>query len=201
MHYAICLGIVSLLMGCSPSPYVEDYFYVPRPVVKNMPATHPSEPPTVSAFATVVGIRTADKKQSIPESIEVRLRIDNNGSQAIEFNPRSMQLTSGSLFRFPAPILESAGAVTVSSGESALVAASFPFPEGKSYKNLDLQTLILRWELRIGSKRIWQVANFHRQYPRYYYDPYWYYGEPYWGFYPYPPGPYFRGTVIVHGRR
>ncbi|HWB53335.1 MAG TPA: hypothetical protein VG722_04055 [Tepidisphaeraceae bacterium] len=201
--YSICLGFMALLAGCTSSPYVEGYYFTPRPAVKDIPATHPSQPPEVSTYATAVGIRVAEKKMGMPQTMEIRLRIDNNGSQMVKLDPQSMQLTTSNLTRFPKPIIHSDQPIAIKSGDSALVTAWFPFPQGKSYEDFDLQTLILRWVLDIGGKRVSQTAHFHREYPRYIYygDPNWPYYDPYWDYYPYPPGAYFRGTVIIHRHR
>jgi hypothetical protein len=184
------------MVGCSSSPYEEGYLYLPRPAVAEVPAPQPNIPPPVSAFASIVGIRNADKNLGMPESVEVRLRVDNNGPLAIGFDPHSLQLSTGDLFPFPPALIQSPAPVTLGPGESAFVTANFPFPGGKSYEDFDLETLQLRWLLQIGPQRVQQVANFRQEYRRYYYYNY----DPYWGYYPYPPGPYFRGVVIIHHR-
>lgn len=192
IHFPVLFAISMLLAGCS-SAYLQDYFYAPHPVVKSVATTQASEPAPVSSYAAVIGIRTADKKLDIPESVEIRLRIDNNGTQMVRFNSDSMRLTTGALVRFPAPLIDSKD-VSVSPGETALITAEFPFPGGQSYKDFDLHTLILHWVLHVGKRQIVQTAQFHRQFPRVYY-----YGDPYWDYpYYYPPGPYFGGVVIVH---
>lgn len=197
LFYVICLPLLSFVIGCSTSPYVDGYFYLPRPVVADIPATQPYQPPPVAAFASVVGIRNEDKQQHLPEAVEVRLRVDNNGPQTVAFDPRSMDLSTGDLFRFPPPIIESTGPVTLVPGESALVTAYFPFPGGRSYDGFDLQSLQLRWSEQIGPQPVVQVANFRQEYQRYYYH----YDDPYWGIYPYPANVYVGGVFVIHRRR
>ena len=190
------LGGLLLLLAAGCAPYVEGYYYAPHPALALIPATQPSQPPTVAAFASVVGIRRQDDQLHLPLSIEVRLRIDNNGSQQLWFDPRSMQLTSGDLIRFGPPLIDAESQLVVDPGQSALITANFPFPGGKSYDDFDLSSLELRWGERVGPQNVGQVAEFRRAiyvYPSYYYGPYWDYGYPY-------PYPYFHGVVIIRRR-
>jgi len=193
---AIVLPLFSLMVGCSSSPYEDGYLYLPHPAVLDVPPTQPAQPPQVSSFVSVVGIRIADKKLGMPESVEVRLRLDDNGPQAVTFDPRSLQLSTGDLLPFPPPLIQSPAPATLTPGESALVTANFPFPGGKSYDDFNLETLQLQWILQVGSQRIPQTAGFRQEYRRYYYYSY----DPYWGVYPYPRGPFIGGVVVIHRR-
>ena len=199
---ALSLPIFSLFFlfigGCTYSPYVGGYFFVPRPAIANLPATQPSEPPPVSASASIIGVRWEDRKASLPESIEVRLRLDNNGPWTVTFDPRYMQLSTGDLVQFPQPITEPAAPVTLAPGQSTLATAFFPFPGGRSYGEFDLRTLQVRWNVYLGQQRVQQVADFHQSYRSDYYD-----DGPYYGAYPGPyvyPGPVFVGGVVIHHR-
>jgi hypothetical protein len=198
--FAIGLPLLCLMMGCSSSPYVDGYLFMPRPAMADVPGAQPTVPAQVSAIVSIVGIREADKKLGLPESIEVRLRMDNNGPETVTFDPRSMQLTTGVLVDFPPAIIRSSAPAMLRPGESAFATAYFPFPGGQSYDSFDLQSLQLRWTLLIGNRPVQQVANFQQVYRRYY----GYYGEPYggpyWGPYPYYPGPFVGGVIIVHRR-
>jgi hypothetical protein len=194
VSHAIGLLLVSFLAGCSS--YVDGYYYMPRPVIAELPATQPSQPPPVTAFASIVGIRRQDQKAALPESVEVRLRLDNNGPPTTTFDVRSLELTTGDLARFPPPLIQTSGPVVLMPGESALVTAYFPFPGGKSYNDFDLSSLQLRWAIMLGPQRIEQIANFRQEYPRYYY-----YYDPYWGPYPYyRSGVFVGGVVVIHRR-
>jgi len=195
VYLAICLPLIGWAVGCSSSPYVDGYLYQPRPVVADIPATQPNDPPPVRAYASVVGVRYEDQKANVPESVEVRLRLDNNGPEPISLNPTSLELTTGNLFRFGPPVVAPAP-VMLTPGESALVTAYFPFPDGKSYDDFDLDSLQLRWGLQIGPQPVEQIADFQREYQRVYY----YRDDPYWGPYPYRPGPYVGGVVVVRRR-
>jgi hypothetical protein len=193
LSYALCLPMLALVIGCSSSPYVDGYYFSPRPLVADIPATQPSQPPPVAAYATVVGIRNEDDKLHVPESVEVRLRIDNNGPDSVLFDPRSMELNTGDLFRFPPPQVASSP-VALMPGESGFVTAFFPFTPGHDYDNIDLGSLQLRWAVQIGQQRFEQIGNFQQVEQRVIYyrdDPY---ARPYYG-----PGPY-GGVVVVHRR-
>jgi hypothetical protein len=194
--FALCLPIVLLFLGgCTYSPYVDGYFFLPRPVVANLPATQPSQPPPVGATASVIGVRWQDRRASLPESIEVRLRIDNNGPWTVTFDPRYLQLSTGDLVQFPQPITEPGAPVTLGPGESTMTTAYFPFPGDRSYAEFDLRTLQLRWFVYLGQQRVQQVADFHQSYRSYYSDDGPYYGA-YGGPYFYP-GPVFVGGVVI----
>jgi len=69
--------------------------------------------------------------------------------------------------------------------QSAMLTAYFPFPDGKSYDDLDMQSLQLRWFLKIDGSRVGQVVYFHRVwYPN-----------------PSPPPPVVFGGGVVFIRR
>jgi hypothetical protein len=139
----------------------------------------------VAALASVIGVRKGDVRKGIPDSVEVRLRLDDNGSHRISFDPAPMVLTDGSLVTFPPPIVQPPDAVDMGPMQSAMLTAYFPFPRGKSYDDLDMQSLQLRWFLRIDSSKVGQVVYFHRVwYPN-----------------PSPPPPVVFGGGVVFIRR
>jgi hypothetical protein len=180
------------LPGCTE--YLGDYQYMPRPLLAEVPPTPPLTAPPLAVLASVMGVHRADSKQAIPESVEVRLRLDNHGPGLVTFNPQSLELTSGALVRFPPAVTSPAPPLSVPTGQSATIIAYFPFPPGQSYHHTDLESLQLRWLVQIAGQTIAQVANFRRVYPRYYYDPY---AGPY-APYPYAyPYPWYGSTVVV----
>jgi hypothetical protein len=197
MYYALSLPLVAWLVGCSSSPYVDGYSFAPRPVVAQIPSSQPSMPPPVAAYASIVGIRNEDKDAHLPESVEVRIRIDNNGPQTVTFDPKSLELNTGDLVRFPPPFVQSTAPAVLMPGESVLATANFPFPGNKSYDDFDLATLQLRWGLTLGPQNVEQIADFRQIYQRYYY----YEDDPYWGPYRYyGPRGYVGGVVVVRRR-
>lgn len=189
-----CVGVgmlLPLVMGCSQ--YLNDVSYVPRPAVADVPPTPPQQIPPVSAMASVIGVRYDDPRNQIPSSVEVRLRLDNNGPGSVVFSPTTMELSNGELQKFSEPIIHPPDPVSLVQGQSAYVTAYFPFPPGHSYYDTDYSSFQLRWRVQIAGKIVGQGAYFRREYPTYYdYGPYPYYG--------YPPYGFVGGVVIVHRR-
>jgi hypothetical protein len=182
--------VLMFLIGCSP--YLDDFQYVPRPAVANIPTTQPTDPPPLSAFASIIGVRVDDPQDQIPPSVEIALQLNNNGPQTATFNPRSFALSDGSLAPFMPPLLRPPTSVTLAPGQSTNYTAYFPFAPGRDSDNTDLSSLQLRWTVQLDSRSVSQTVMFRRSI-RYYY-----YSDPYWG-YPYPYyGPYYGGVVIVH---
>jgi hypothetical protein len=169
--------------GCSP--YVDGLYFSPSPAVVELTKPGAQGQPPLTLLASIVGVRREDSHKNLPESVQVALRIENNGPQSIGFDPHSLQLVTGKLFVFPPPILQPPQPFELAAGQTADVTAFFPFPAGIDYDTIDLNDLRLRWVVRIDNQTIPQSAEFHRVraiYPGYYYDP--------WG----PPPPYY-----VHG--
>jgi hypothetical protein len=178
--------------GCSP--YVDGLYFSPSPAVVELTKSGaPAQPGTQSpapltALATVVGVRREDSHENLPESIQIALRLENNGSQAVEFDPHTLQLMTGKLFVFPPPILRPAAPIQLAAGQTADFTAFFPFPSGVDYDSIDLNDLRLHWAIRIDNQVVSQSAEFQRVRTVYrgYYDPwgppppYYYYGR-YWG--------------------
>ena len=184
-----CLLLLGSLVGCSP--YLEDFGYSPHPAVAEVHSTTNSQSPAVVAMASVIGVHVADKKLDIPESVEVRLRLENNGQETATFDPRTLELTSAYLQPFPPPIVRAPSSITLNSMQSATLTAFFPLPPHPEAGGLD--SLTLRWILQIGNQPITQHVSFRRVYV-YYDDPYW---RPYYG---YPPYFWYGGVVVIHRR-
>jgi len=186
--------IVSLLLLSGCSAYVGDYDYVPHPALAEIPPNPPDKSPPVSAFATVIGIHRADRDEDVPLSVEVRLRLENNGPHTITFDPQSMQLSTGDLLDFDPPIVRPVHIVTLAPSDAAAFDAFFPFPPRHSCDDTGLRSLQLRWREQIDGNPVGQAVSFRRIYPYHYY-----YGDPYWG--PYWGPPWFYGGVVIAGHR
>jgi hypothetical protein len=195
MARILCFVTVALigpaLPGCAQ--YIGDYQFAPRPMLAQVPATQPGQTPPLTALASVLGVRRTDQEQGIPESVHVRLRLENDGPGPVNFNPLTLGLTNGVLYRFPTPLTAPAQPVSLGPGQAAVFDAYFPFLAGQSYRNTDLESLQLRWQVQIAGQVVGQVVSFARVHGRYY-DPYW---DGYAG-YPYP---YYGGSVVVIHRR
>jgi hypothetical protein len=192
---AVCCLSLLLIVGCASPTFVGGYYYLPHPGLADVPATQPSQPPAVSALATVVGIRYPDDQTHLPWSAEVRLRLENNGPETVTFDLRSLELTTGDLTRFLPAIVDNppAGPLNIGPGQTAMVIADFPFPEGRPYDQYDVSSLHLRWSVQVGGRSAQQIVDFRLEdYPRYYY-------RPYYDDYPYPY-PVFGGAFFFHRR-
>jgi len=196
---ASLLGLM-LVTGCSP--YINDIYYTPHPAVAEVQVatTQPAQvaTPPVTTYATIVGVRREDRDQHIPLSVEVRLRLENHGSQAVSFDPHTLDLTNGELVVFPPPIVRPPQAFSILPGQPAIVQANFPLPPGFSYDGAGMATLQLHWDVQIDGHVVQQMAKFHRAHRYYYYDPYWDY-PPYGYGYPYDGYPFIGvgGTFII----
>jgi hypothetical protein len=180
------LFCLMVLNGCSA--YVGDFAYVPHPALAEIPPAPPDKSPPVSAFATVIGIHRADRDLDIPLSVEVRFRLENNGTHTIVFDPQSLQLSTGDLVGFDPPIVTPAHMITLAPSDTAVFDAFFPFPPHRSYDNTDLRSLELRWREQIDGSPVSQSIAFRRTYPYHYF-----YSDPYWG------DPWFGGGVVIIG--
>jgi len=180
--------------GCSD--YLSDYYYLPRPALAEVPATQPNQPPAVSTLASVIGIHKADAKPAIPQSVQIRIRLENTGTGLLHFDPVSLQLTTGDLFEFDHPLLPEALPNVLQPGQPIAFDVFFPFPPGHDANNVRLDSLQLQWMVQAGDRHIREVINFHRQMEYYYYyQPAW---DPYadypYGYY--PRYRYYGGGVI-----
>lgn len=188
------LFLLAFVVGCSP--YMDDFRYVPRPALAEIPATPPQTAPPLSVYASVIGVRYDSPDEQLPACVEVRLQLNNNGPQTVTFDPRTMTLSDGSLSAFSPPILQPSGLVTLAPNQATSYGAFFPFPPGRNSDNTDLNSLQLRWTVQLDGRSMSQTVLFNRSVRYYYYSdpyPYPYYPYPYWG-------PVYGGVVIVRHR-
>ena len=169
---AIYLGIVPLALlsagGCSQPAYAPGYAYYPQPAVVQVFQRSPVQQTPVTALVSVLGVRNPDPERHIPYSIAVRMRLENNGSVPVSFDPHSLELVTGMLRPFGPPITRPAYPIELAPGQRQEVTASFPFPRNTSARDMGIQNLRLRWQLRIGQYPVEQTALFERAA----YDPY-----------------------------
>lgn len=184
----ITLLALTTLTGCSP--YYDDYRYSPHPAVAEIHPTSNPRATVATAMASVIGIRRADPDKGIPQSVEVRLRLENTGPDPVEFDPHTLQLTNGQLVTFPPPVVHAPYTIVLEPQQSTTLTAFFPMPQPWP----DVDSLILRWLVRIKGQPVTQTLRFRRVYTAYYYDPYW---APYRG---YPPFFWYGGVVVIHRR-
>jgi len=182
------LVLFTVAAGCSQ--YLGDFRYSPQQALAEIPSTQPQQPPVVSVLAMVIGVHCENQNEGIPTSVEVRLRVQNNGPAPVVFQSPSLELTNG-VDIFPPPVVRPAQPIMLGPSDFAVVSAYFPIPPGRSWNTTDLTWLQLRWREDIAGETVGQVVDFHRVYNVYY-------TTPYWG-YPYYYG-YYGGVVVVHPR-
>ncbi len=122
---AFCLmGVI----GCSQ--YVDGYEYTPRPALAQIPATQPNQGPPVTANVYVAGVRYEDQDNQIPPSIEIRMSVDNTGSDPVWLNPQDLNLTNAQMLQFMPAIVRPPTTINIGPMQSAYITAYFPFPPG-----------------------------------------------------------------------
>jgi hypothetical protein len=163
-------AVVSLMVGCAQPIYIPDYTFVPQPaVIDVMRRDIKAGGQPLTVLATIYGVRYADESRRLPQTVEVRLRFENNGTAPIHFDPNSLDLVTGSLRGFEHPDVVPPRVLDIAPGERAAMTAYFPFPPGGG--PLDLQNLRLRWQVKIGEENVPQTALFHRLERGAYYEP------------------------------
>lgn len=172
---AVSVGVSVLLVG-GCSTYDGTFLFQPTPAVALV--TSPGQNPVASArlLASVVGVRRADTRAGMPESIELRVRVENTGATPVSFDPTSMVLLTGTLEQLPAPfIVDGDGAsvvaptVVLPPGAWTLTTACFPLPD--SARSLDLIHLDLQWSLDLDGAVVTGRAPFTRRVINYYFGP------------------------------
>jgi hypothetical protein len=186
----LLLGLMVLAGGCSA--YIGDYEYVPRPAIAQVPTTEPQAPPAATAWATVEGVRRADRDAGIPFSVEVHFQLQNTAPEVMNFDPRTLVLSDGSMINFLPPAGVPVQVMSIAPGQSVTLVVYFPFLPGSDLDNMKMSPLTLRWAEQIGGQVFPQSVYFTRIFPYYY--------SPYWGPAPYPPVFITGSFVYVHRR-
>jgi hypothetical protein len=163
-----CWGVLVLAAitgGCGLQAYESGVYYEPQPALVEVVHHAASQPQLVplTVLASVRGIRRADPKAGIPESVEVRLRLENHGPSHVEFDPGSLELTTGALRNFPAPRVQPPTPVGLSPGQTQTITGDFPLPGGLDQRSAELDHLRLRWRVTINGQPVPQTALFVRE--------------------------------------
>ena len=161
----IVLALAAIAGGCKSQPYEPGVYYEPQPAlveVVHRAAGQPQEAP-VTVLASVRGIRRADQKAGILTSAEIRLRLENHGPSHVEFDPGSLELTTGALRNFPPPRVQPPAPVDLSPAQSQKITVDFPLPAGLDERSPELDHLRLRWRVTINGQSVPQTALFARE--------------------------------------
>lgn len=172
---AVMLVWCSGLSACST--YHAGYYYEPRPamITLDRDLERPNEQARV--LATVIGVRRADDEAVLPESIEVRMRIDNATSTTLSYDLSAFTLVAADMTEFSNPILRPPATWTVAPQDSVVFDAYFEFPDDRTRRDVDLSGLTLRWSGRFdqdlveGSvpfQRLREYYPYHRYHGHYY---------------------------------
>jgi hypothetical protein len=113
----------------------------------------------IRTLVSVIGIRRDDPKSELPASVEVRLRVENDGTSPVGFNPTALSLVSADLQAFPEPIVLPAHGLEVEPGGHAVINAYFPLTDA----DLDLSALNVRWSLFLEGRRVSARSDFTRR--------------------------------------
>ena len=193
MRFALVPFALFLLILSGCSPYLSDYYYVPRPALVRVPATQPADPPAATLLAAVIGIRRGDSGKNLPEMIEVRLRLEA-GRDPLTLDPRGLDLVSGALLAFPNAQCAPAVPFTLAPNTQGELLALFPLPANTPADSLDLSTLRLRAPLAIAGRPILADITFQKLVPVYLAP----YADPWYG--PYYDPYFFGGAYHRHWR-
>lgn len=162
---AAMLASFVALPGCGSGTYEPAAYYEPQPALVEVVyrAAGQAQQVPLTVLASVRGIRRADSKAGTPPSVEVRLRLENHGPSSVEFDPGSLELTSGSLRDFSPPRADPPAPTDLSPAQSRTITAAFPFPPGLDDRSAELDHLRLRWRVTINGQSVPQTALFVRE--------------------------------------
>lgn len=156
--------IIGLLgsAGCRPSVYVRGYAFYPQPAAVEVLSRGGEQPSPLTVLISVLGVHKQDVRKNIPYSVVLRLRFENTGSIPVVFDPRTLDLVTGTLQPFEPALPQPDLPVTIPPGRRITVSAKFPFPSGRTPSDMDLSHLRLRWEVTIDKYPVVQTAAFDR---------------------------------------
>jgi hypothetical protein len=157
---ALGLGLALLLGGCQTSS-TRAFTFLPRP--QSVLVAGPPEVGTIGrAVIVVIGSLKADASTGMPESMHVRLVLENRAQRAIAFVPGQFRLRGSDLIPFGEPRLVPPEPPEVLPGAETTVDVYFPVPEGRRLSNLDLSGLDLRFSVAHESSVTDVTASFER---------------------------------------
>ena len=160
----LTIVLCGALGGCGGGRYEAGMHYEPQPAlveVLHRTGTAPQQVP-LTVLASVKGVRPVDANTGTPPAVELRLRFENHGPSHVEFEPDSLELTTGALRDFPRPRVRPPAPVALSPGQSQTVTVLFPLPAGLDARSAELDHLRLRWRVVVNGQSVPQTALFVR---------------------------------------
>ena len=160
----VTILLCGALGGCAGGGYEAGTQYEPQPAlveVLHRTGAAPQQVP-LTVLASVKGVRQGDARTGTPRAVELRLRFENHGPSHVEFDPGSLELTTGVLRDFPPPRATPPAPIELSPGQSQTVTALFPLPVGLDARSPELDHLRLRWRVNVNGQSVPQTVLFVR---------------------------------------
>ena len=151
--------LVALLCGACASTW-HPYRFLPAPLEVQVGV---EGDPSMQArtLLTIRGIRRASEGRGA--SVEVRLRLENLGSEPAVLDLADLGLVAADLESFGTPVVSPSHAEPVAQGDHSLHDLSFPLPDGREVGDLDLSGINLRWSVVFADVRVTMGATFERR--------------------------------------
>jgi hypothetical protein len=146
-----------------------------------------------TSVTALVSVGPVPAGRGMPETIEMRLRLDNHGERPVALEAEGLELVAADLTSLGRPELIPAGRVEVAPGGAATVGAAFAVPPELKPNPDALRALNLRFELEVEGRSYASSVTFdrvERERSRVY-GPYEY------GYWPYP-GFVTPPIIVVH---
>jgi len=145
------------LAACTTSPWYPVQF-APAPVEVAVTAnTMPGS--QARLLASVLGVERAH--EAAPDRVQVRVRLENMGTVAVDVPHDALALLSADLVSFGKPQVVPA-TLHVEPGKDGTVDASFPLPAGRTVDTIDWSGLNLRITVDFAGARVTTGTSFSR---------------------------------------
>jgi len=151
----------ALFVGCR-STYYDARFGPPTNEVRVATANDQGQARTL---ISVRGVRRAADGE--PATAELRMRLENLGTQAFVLEQSSLELLCGDFLQFGPPRVLSNDPSEIAPGAAGIYELRFPMPDGKTPDDINFTSLSLRFTLDFGGERVTTGMQFERLWPAY----------------------------------
>jgi len=145
------------LSACTTSPWYPLEF-APAPVEVAL-AANAVPGSQARVLVSVLGVARAHEAQ--PDLVQVRVRLENLGTVAVDASEDDLSLLSADLLPFGKPYVVPAK-LHLEPGQSGSLDASFPFPAGRTADTINWNGLNLRLAVEFAGTRVTTGASFSR---------------------------------------
>ena len=180
-----CVLLLVTLTSAGCGTYLSRYDYTPQPGEMTVDVPDTANDPDARVLVTVVGIRQSLPDGSKGQGVDIKLRVENLGSEVVRFNPADVVVVTSSLTPLPGPLAPPAS-VTLAAMEDATVMLTFALPDEVYASDDTMAGLNVRVPLHVADRTVKRGIGFNRQYDEI--DDHYRY---------YPP-PYFHGYYFYH---